>query len=209
MSAREFLTSVIANKIHHSRERAETNSNYGNLLSIHDRIFRTFTGATVIVLGTAVALSMALAQGNGSTGTTAGTQKQPTVLFICPHGAAKSVLASAYFERAARERGLNVRVETAGIEPQEAVSTVVADHLRKNGYAIPITKPRAATSADVEAADVVISMGCDLAKLPVPPDKLRKWDDVPAPSEDLKRADDLVRRRVAALVEELLARQQK
>ena len=30
-------------KIHHSRERTETNSNYGNLLSIPDRIFRTFT----------------------------------------------------------------------------------------------------------------------------------------------------------------------
>jgi sterol desaturase/sphingolipid hydroxylase (fatty acid hydroxylase superfamily) len=30
-------------KIHHSRDRAETNSNYGNLLSIYDRIFRTFT----------------------------------------------------------------------------------------------------------------------------------------------------------------------
>ena len=29
-------------KIHHSRDRMETNSNYGNLLSLHDRIFRTF-----------------------------------------------------------------------------------------------------------------------------------------------------------------------
>ena len=38
----------------------------------------------------------------------------PTVLFMCPHGAAKSVLASAYFERLAKERGLNVRVESAG-----------------------------------------------------------------------------------------------
>ena len=38
-------------------------------------------------------------------------------------------------------------------------------------------------------------MGCDLSKLPVPPGKLQKWDDVPAPSEDLKRADDVIRRR--------------
>lgn len=30
-------------KVHHSRERAETDSNYGNILSIYDRIFRTFT----------------------------------------------------------------------------------------------------------------------------------------------------------------------
>jgi arsenate reductase len=135
--------------------------------------------------------------------------KRTTVLFICPHGAAKSVLASAYFQRVAKERGLNVRVETAGIEPQEAVSPVVADHLQKNGYTIPIAKPRAVTQQDVESADVVISMGCDLGKLPVPPSKLQKWDDVPAPSEELQRADDVIRRRVMALVEELLARQHK
>ena len=35
------------------------------------------------------------------------------VLFMCPHGAGKSVLASAYFERLAREKGLKVRVDAA------------------------------------------------------------------------------------------------
>ena len=30
-------------KVHHSRERAETDSNYANLFSFYDRIFRTFT----------------------------------------------------------------------------------------------------------------------------------------------------------------------
>ncbi|HMD37170.1 MAG TPA: sterol desaturase family protein [Vicinamibacterales bacterium] len=30
-------------KMHHSRERAETNSNYGNVLTIYDRLFGTFT----------------------------------------------------------------------------------------------------------------------------------------------------------------------
>ena len=41
------------------------------------------------------------------------TAKPPTVLFLCPHGAAKSVLASAYFQRAAKERGLNVTVSVS------------------------------------------------------------------------------------------------
>jgi len=49
-----------------------------------------------------------------------GTGRPPTVLFICPHGAAKRVLASAYFQRLAKERGLNVRVESAGTEPDPA-----------------------------------------------------------------------------------------
>jgi sterol desaturase/sphingolipid hydroxylase (fatty acid hydroxylase superfamily) len=32
-------------KIHHSRDVAETNSNYGNVLSIYDRLLGTFTPA--------------------------------------------------------------------------------------------------------------------------------------------------------------------
>ena len=135
--------------------------------------------------------------------------RRTTVRFMCPHGAAKSLLASAYFQRAAKERGLNVRVEAAGIEPQAAVSTVVADHLERNGYAVPVTKPRAVTKEDLNSADVVISMGCDLTGLPAAPRTLQTWDDVPGPSEDLKGADEVIHRRVLALVEELLARQQK
>jgi arsenate reductase len=147
---------------------------------------------------------------NGQQPTTTATQaRRPTVLFLCPHGAAKSVLASAYFQRVAQERGLNVRVEAAGIEPQEAVSTVVTEHLQRNGYTVPVTKPRAVTKEDLDRADVVISMGCDLTRLPVAPRTLQKWDEVPGPSEDFKGADEAIRRRVIALVEELLAEQRK
>lgn len=130
--------------------------------------------------------------------------KPPAVLFLCPHGAAKSVLASAYFQRAAKERGLNVRVESAGTEPDAEVSVAVANHLRKTGYAVPITKPRRVTARDVETADVVISIGCDLKGLPQPRGTLETWDEVPAPSEDFARADEAIRKRVIALVDELI-----
>ena len=32
-------------KVHHSRTAGETNTNYGNLVSVWDRLFRTFTPA--------------------------------------------------------------------------------------------------------------------------------------------------------------------
>jgi arsenate reductase len=133
----------------------------------------------------------------------AKTGKPPTVLFMCPHGAAKSVLASAYFQRLAKERGLNVRVESAGTQPDAEVAPAVASHLTKNGYAVPIEKPRRVTSEDLAMADVIISIGCDLKGLPLPPGKLRKWDDVPSPSEDFARADEAIRKRVVDLIEEL------
>lgn len=60
------------------------------------------------------------------------------------------------------------------------------------------------TSKDFESADVVISIGCDLSGLPVPRGKLVRWDEVPSPSEDFARADAAIRKRVTALIEELV-----
>ena len=132
-----------------------------------------------------------------------------TVLFICPHGAAKSVLASAYFKQLAKERGLNVRVDAVGTDPDPSVSKVVAEHLQKNGYELPVTKPRAVSANDVTSADVVISLGCDVSRLPATPRALQKWDEVPGPGENFSAADEAIRRRVIALVEELVARKVK
>jgi protein-tyrosine-phosphatase len=130
--------------------------------------------------------------------------KAPTVLFMCPHGAAKSVLASAYFQRLAKERGLNVRVESAGTEPDPTVSSAVAAHLKRQGYPLPVAKPRKVAPEQFASADVVISMGCDLRNLPQPRGRLIRWDDVPAPGEGLTAADDAIRKRVGDLLEELL-----
>jgi arsenate reductase len=166
------------------------------------------TAACVVFMNSAVSIAAADTAA-AQTKSNASPAKPPTVLFLCPHGAAKSVLASAYFQQAAKERGLNVRVEAAGTDPQEQVSPVVADHLRQNGYQVPVKKPRKVTPQEIETADVVISLGCDLNGLPVRAGKLQKWDEVPGPSEDFKKADEAIRRRVTALVEELLTRQQK
>jgi protein-tyrosine-phosphatase len=135
--------------------------------------------------------------------------KPPTILFMCPHGAAKSVLASAYFQRLAKERGLNVRVVSAGTDPDPDVAPAVAKHLKKEGYEVPVTKPRRATDEDILAADVVVSIGCELKNLPKPPGTLVQWDDVPAPSDDFARADEKIRERVIQLVDELVRKQLK
>jgi protein-tyrosine-phosphatase len=126
------------------------------------------------------------------------------VLFMCPHGAAKSVLASAYFERLAREKGLNVRVDSRGTEPDPAVSPKVAEHLTRNGYRVDGAAPQRVSPADLASADLVISLGCDVRGLAVRPGTLRQWDEVPGPGEDFAGADAAIRKRVAALVDELL-----
>ena len=136
--------------------------------------------------------------------TTPAAKPPPHVLFMCPHGAAKSVLASAYFEKLAREKGLNVRVDARGTEPDPRVSPKVAEHLTKNGYRVPVETPRKVTPDDLASADIVISLGCDVRGLAVRPGTLRQWDEVPGPGEDLAGADAAIQRRVAALVDELV-----
>jgi protein-tyrosine-phosphatase len=136
----------------------------------------------------------------------AQTAKPPTVLFMCPRGAAKSVWAAAYFQQIARERGLNVRVDSAGTDPDAMVSAPVADHLKKNGYQLPVAKPRKVNTIDLKTADVVVSIGCDLTNLPPPRGALVRWDDIPALTDDFSRADGAIRKRVIDLIDELMAR---
>jgi arsenate reductase (thioredoxin) len=152
-----------------------------------------------------LAVLLALAGGTLSAQTAPpAAARTPHILFMCPHGAGKSVLASAYFERLAREKGLNVRVDARGTEPDPQVSPKVAEHLTKNGYRIPVATPQRVTPDDLASADVVISLGCDVRGLPVRAGTLRQWDEVPGPGEDLAGADAAIQRRVAALVDELL-----
>ena len=99
------------------------------------------TPAVLVCLVSSGAAVIAVTKGQAQAGSAkAGPAKAgnaPTVLFMCPHGAAKSVLASAYFQRLAKERGLNVRVESAGTEPDAQVAPAVASHLTRNGYGSP------------------------------------------------------------------------
>ena len=44
------------------------------------------------------------------------------VVFVCEHGAAKSVVAAQYFNKLAGERGLAVRAVARGAEPQADLS---------------------------------------------------------------------------------------
>ena len=158
--------------------------------------------STMIVAGAIAAAAGVYAWGRSQS----PTPKPQTVLFLCPRGAAKSILASAYFERLAKERGLNVRVESAGTDPDPAVAPAVAAHLMREGYPAPMSTPRKATMRDVESADVVISIGCDLSGLPQPRGELLRWDEVPPLSGDFVRADEAIRKRVIELVEELAGR---
>src|SRR5688500_15753467 len=88
-----------------------------------------------------------------------------TILFLCPHNAAKSVIAAAYFARLARERGLDFRAASAGTSPDAVPSPAVVAMLREEGIDVAGYRPRCVTRDDLTGAHRVVSLGCDPADL--------------------------------------------
>jgi arsenate reductase (thioredoxin) len=128
-----------------------------------------------------------------------------TILFLCPHNAAKSVLAAAYFDQLARERGLAYRAASAGTSPDAAPSPAVVALLRDEGIDVVGHRPRHLTPEDLASAQRVISLGCDLGHLDGGDVRVDRWDDVPPVSQDLGASRAAIKRHLDLLVDELAA----
>src|SRR5262245_62996301 len=88
--------------------------------------------------------------------------QNPAVIFVCEHGAAKSVIATAYFNKLAAERGLPHRATFRGTTPQDDLSARAVEGLKADGVAIPSGKPAAISEADVSGATHIFAIGCTL-----------------------------------------------
>src|SRR5262245_66607196 len=88
-----------------------------------------------------------------------------TMLFLCPHNAARSVLAAAYCQHLAAQYDLEVQVTSAGTEPDATASTGVVAMLHAEGLDVMHHRPRQATREALGAAFRVISLGCEVHHL--------------------------------------------
>jgi protein-tyrosine-phosphatase len=111
-----------------------------------------------------------------------------TILFMCPHNAAKSLLAAAYYRQMAVERQLEWHILTAGTEPDDEPAAAVVALLQSEGLTVSDAKPHRVTEDELAAADWIISMGCDLNGLVAPGATVTYWNDIPSPSQDLMGA---------------------
>ena len=124
------------------------------------------------------------------------------ILFVCLHGAAKSVLAPADFERMAQARGLRVTVESAGTEPDPEIAPGVAAALRAEGVELAGQKPRLVTREMAAGASRIVAFGCDLGAAAPPGTKIDQWADVPAVSAGLPAARAAIRTHLERLLDE-------
>ena len=127
-----------------------------------------------------------------------------TVLFVCLHGAAKSVLAAADFERLAGARGLEARAVFAGTEPDPEIAPKVLGELLAEGVDLRGQRPRRVTREDMTGASRVVTFGCELGPLAAGA-PVERWDDVPAVGDDFRNARAAIEARLTRLLDDLTA----
>ena len=128
----------------------------------------------------------------------------PEVLFVCVHNAGRSQMAAALLERYGAGR---VRVRSAGSTPADEVNPTVVAAMAEIGIDISAERPKRLTTAGVEEADVVITMGCGDACPIYPGKRYLDWvlDDPAGQSvEAVRPIRDEIDRRVRHLLEELV-----
>jgi protein-tyrosine-phosphatase len=99
------------------------------------------------------------------------------VVFVCEHGAARSVVAAAEFNRLAAEQNLPWRAVARGVHPQESISDDIQSLLAKDGISVAGWKPQAVADADVRGAERVVTLACELpASASVPGVTPESWN---------------------------------
>lgn len=131
---------------------------------------------------------------------------EPVVLFVCVHNAGRSQMAAALLEHRAAGR---VRVGSAGSAPADRLNPAVVEAMNEIGIDLSARSPERLTDQAVQAADVVVTMGCGDACPVYPGKRYLDWQlDDPAglPVDRVRPVRDDIDRRVQALLGELAGR---
>jgi protein-tyrosine-phosphatase len=129
----------------------------------------------------------------GSLQATPVAPASPAIVFVCEHGAAKSVIATAYFNKLAAERGLPYRATFRGTNPGDSLSAMAIEGLKADGIPVPAGKPTAISDADVAGATHVFAIGCVLPDKARQSGKAEDWSDVPGDKGYAPMRDAIVR----------------
>jgi arsenate reductase len=125
-----------------------------------------------------------------------------TVLFVCEHGSAKSVIAAAHFERLASAAGLDVHAISRGTDPDATFPSNAINGLARDGLRPGDESPKRLTREELQGATNVVTF-CTLPDSYSYHGPLERWEDIPAVSDDYDTARRAIVQRVETLVERL------
>ena len=126
---------------------------------------------------------------------------KPTVLFLCVHNAGRSQMAMGWFQHLAGDRAV---AWSGGSEPGSEVNPSAVAAMSEIGIDISREFPKPWTDEVVQAADVVVTMGCGDACPLFPGKRYEEWelDDPAGMGVDAVRP---IRDEIGRRVRELLA----
>ena len=128
---------------------------------------------------------------------------RPAVLFVCVHNAGRSQMAASYLRHLAGDR---IEVLSAGSQPADQINAAAVEAMAEEGIDIRAEQPKLLTDSAVQAADVVITMGCGDECPFYPGKRYEDWvlDDPAGQGIDAVRPiRDEIKARVEALVTEI------
>jgi arsenate reductase len=117
-------------------------------------------------------------------------------LFVCIGNAGRSQMAQALYERAGGE------ARSAGSRPEAQLHAPVVEAMREAGIDISDRRPKGFTEADVEWADMIVTMGCGDVCPVFPGRQYLDWnlpDPVAMTLDEVRALRDEIRERVEEL----------
>jgi protein-tyrosine-phosphatase len=127
----------------------------------------------------------------------------PGVLFLCVHNAGRSQMAAGWLRHLAGDR---VTVYSGGSEPASEINAAAIAAMAEVGIDITAEFPKPWTDEIVQAADVVITMGCGDACPLYPGKRYEDWELEDPAGQDVdavRPIRDEIRMRVEALMASL------
>ena len=129
---------------------------------------------------------------------------KPTVLFVCVHNAGRSQMAAGYLQHLASDR---IEVMSSGSAPKDSINPVAAEVMLEEGIDIRSNEPKILTDEQVQASDVVITMGCGDACKFYPGKRYEDWDLLDPAGQDadtVRSIRDDIKARVESLISDLV-----
>jgi arsenate reductase len=122
------------------------------------------------------------------------------VLFVCEHGAAKSIIAAAYFNKLAYEKGLNLQAIARGTLPDDQLSPATIQGLAQDGLTSTESTPQKLLPADITSAQHVITFGDLFNSSDYQNAEIENWNQVPPVSSDYQTARDAILEQLHQLI---------
>ena len=124
-----------------------------------------------------------------------------TVLFICEHGSAKSVVAAAHFNSLAEEHGINLRAIPRGTDPDAENHPAAVAGLETDGLQPEAAQPRQLAQTELDSAFRVVTFNELPARYTAPPGAVT-WT-VPPVSENYQTSRQSIVQRIEILLADL------